>query len=95
MEGRKNDIGKLRWSLLPFKEVADVVAVLTFGATKYDDDNWQKVPNHKDRYFSACMRHLTAWCGGEKNDSETGINHLAHAVCCLLFLMWFDNRKVS
>ena len=27
---------------------------------------------------------------GEQTDSESGKHHLAHAVCCLMFLMWFD-----
>jgi hypothetical protein len=33
---------------------------------------------------------MSAYAGGEKLDAETGKNHLAHAVCCLLFLLAFD-----
>ena len=94
--GVKYDDAKLNWSLLPWKEVEDAVEVLQFGATKYSPDNWKRVPNRLDRYFSAMMRHTTAWVNGERNDQETGKSHLAHALCCLLFLMWSDkNREVS
>jgi len=91
-DGRKFDQDKPRWDLLPYREVGSVVDVLTYGAIKYEPDNWKKVPDLKNRYFAAAMRHLTAWWGGEKQDPESGIHHLAHAICCLLFIMWFDNE---
>jgi len=92
-EGRKNDSSKLRFSLLPWKAIQSVVAVLEFGAKKYALDNWKKVPQAETRYFDAAMRHILAWHQGEKKDPETGFNHLSHAVCCLLFLIWFDQEK--
>jgi hypothetical protein len=33
--GVKHDKGKPQWDLLPWKEMEDVVKVLTFGASKY------------------------------------------------------------
>lgn len=107
MKGQKYDSEKPRWSLIPFKQLTEVVKVLTAGAEKYDDYNWQDVDNGKDRYFSAAMRHFAAWKEGEridpetertgqkmgKIDPETGLSHLAHAICNLLFLMWFDDKK--
>ena len=91
-EGRKYDQGKERWGLLPWEEVRDIVKVLTVGAVKYNDNNWIKVPNAESRYFDALHRHLQAWKSGEKNDQDDGLPHLAHAGCCLLFLMWFDKK---
>lgn len=79
------------WHLMPWREVKEVAEVIDLGAKKYSPDNWKTV--EPERYFSACMRHLVSWKCGEKNDSETGKNHLAHAICCLLFLMWSDNEK--
>ncbi len=90
--GQKHDKDKPRWSLLPWAEVGDIVRVLTYGAREYGDDNWQKIPHWRDRYFSALIRHLTAWWNGEKLDSESGLSHLAHAGCCLLFLMFKDKE---
>jgi len=90
--GRKFDKGKLRWELLPYKELGEIVEIFTFGAEKYEDNNWQHVRPFRDRYYGALMRHLTAWFSGERHDPESGKSHLAHAGCCLLFLMWGDNN---
>lgn len=91
--GIKFDNGKPRWSLLPFKALAEVVDVLTYGARKYAPDNWKKVPDARTRYVDAALRHFTAYINGEKNDSETKMSHLAHAICCLLFLLAFDKGE--
>ena len=88
--GMKFDQGKPLWRLLPWIAVKAVVAVLTFGALKYAPNNWLYVKNADERYIDAALRHLTAYMSGEKNDSETGLNHLAHCICCLLFLLHFD-----
>lgn len=86
--GMKFDAGKPRWSLLPLVEVEKIVRVLTFGAAKYADSNWQLVDPSK--YHDALFRHITAWQAGEKADAETGISHLAHAGACVLFLLWHE-----
>ena len=89
-QGRKDDSAKRRYSLLPSGTVNSVVDVLEFGSKKYADNNWQIVPDAKTRYYDAAMRHLDAWFNGAVKDSETGLPHLAHAICCLMFLMYFD-----
>jgi hypothetical protein len=88
--GVKYDNGKPQWSLLPFRALTQVVEVLTYGAKKYAPDNWKKVPDARRRYIDAGFRHLTAYTTGETNDPETGKHHLAHAICCLLYLVAFD-----
>ena len=93
MEGRKDDQGKARWDLVPWEDLERIVDVFSFGAKKYEPNNWKKVPDPHNRYFAAVMRHLTAWRKGEEIDPETGIPHLAHAGCSLLFLQWFDRHK--
>ena len=92
MDGVKYDQHKDRWDLLPMREVREVIKVLTFGAQKYDDDNWKKVPDIDKRYFAAAMRHMVAYHEGKRYDEESGLNHLAHAMCCMLFMLWFDNE---
>lgn len=88
--GRKFDGNKLEYGLLPPIALKATVDVLTFGAQKYERDNWKKVPDSKRRYFDALQRHLWAWKEGEQYDPESGKHHLAHAMCCLMFLYEHD-----
>jgi len=85
-EGMKHDTGKLRWDLLPYDAVEKVVEIMTYGAKKYAPNNWQMVK--KERYFAAMMRHIVAEIGGEDCDQESGLLHLSHAACNILFLLW-------
>lgn len=86
-EGKKYDSGKPHWDLLPLSAVEPMVQVLTFGATKYDANNWQSLPDYENRYFAACMRHLRAYQSGELVDGESGLSHLAHAMTNIMFLI--------
>ena len=93
MQGKKLDQNKPRMSLLPKGALNAVIRVLEFGATKYQADNWKHVPDAKTRYYDAMQRHIDAWWQGEQKDPETGEHHLAHAICCGMFLWWFDNQQ--
>jgi hypothetical protein len=89
----KADQGKLRWSLMPWTQLKEVVKVLMIGAAKYSDDNWHQASDADiKRYKDALSRHIVDWLAGEKNDPETGLSHLAHAVCNCLFLMYYETR---
>jgi hypothetical protein len=92
MDGKKFDQEKPRYDLVPWEQIDDVAMVLTYGAIKYAPDNWMKVKGARWRYVAAAFRHLVARARGEINDSETGLPHTAHCVCCLLFLGWFDKH---
>ena len=92
VKGSKFDTGKPRFSLLPHNTLSPVLRVLEAGAVKYSVNNWQHVENPRERYYDAAMRHLYAWFNGESKDLETGESHLAHAICCLLFLLWFESN---
>lgn len=91
--GIKHDDGKDRWDLLDYNFVQEGVRVLTFGATEYGPNSWKNVPDGKERYFAALMRHLVAWRQGEKTDPQTNKSHLAHAFCNLMFLFGFDKME--
>lgn len=93
--GIKYDKEKLRWDLLPLGPIRIVIRVLMHGSRKYADDNWKKVSNARDRYYNAAMRHLTAHRDGEFVDKESGLPHLAHCICCLIFLLWIDLFKAE
>lgn len=85
--GRKFDGGKPDYGLLPPFALDEFAKVLTYGAQKYEPDNWKRVPDAKRRYFAAAQRHIWAWKRNEQNDPETALHHLAHAMCCLSFII--------
>lgn len=87
--GIKYDSSKPDYSLVPPNALDDVVKVLTYGAQKYDRNNWKFLENLDNRYFAAAQRHLWALQRGETTDEETGIHHAAHAICCMMFLLEF------
>lgn len=91
--GMKHDHGKPRWSLMPFKALGSVLDVLEYGARKYSAHNWRLVEQPFERYSDALMRHVLAYVGGEKVDSESGLHHLAHAACNALFLLHFERDR--
>lgn len=93
-EGMKFDDGKLRHDLLPLYPVHEVIRVLMYGAQKYNDHNWKEVDELRSRYYNASKRHIDAWWDGELHDPETGLHHLAHAVCSLVFLMQAEEEEI-
>ncbi|QOI69527.1 hypothetical protein XaavBphi31_30 [Xanthomonas phage Xaa_vB_phi31] len=88
--GLKFDAGKVRPSLLiqgmP-RALLRVADVLTFGAKKYEAHSWKQVENGEERYNDAKLRHMFAEALGDNQDSESGIEHLAHEICNSLFLL--------
>lgn len=91
MAGQKYDNAKPRFSLIPDSALWQVMAVLEFEADKYGQDNWRNITNAHEWYFNACHHHLNAWWQGEGVYDKSGLPHLAHATCCLLFLMAVNN----
>ncbi len=87
----KHDGGKPRTDLLDTYALLEVAKVLEFGARKYAPWNWAKGIEFS-RLQGATLRHLLAFQGGEDIDPESGLPHLAHAMCCLMFLLSMTQR---
>jgi len=85
----KFDDGKLPLHLLSTEAMNQTAAVLAFGADKYAEHNWRK-GFAWSRPLAAAMRHITAFNAGEDKDPESGLSHLAHAACCIMFLLEFE-----
>ena len=94
MAGIKYDKGKLRLDLVSPEFEKGLASVLTYGAEKYGPGNWEKGLKYS-RVFGAIRRHLLAWQLGEDLDSETGIHHLHHAACELMFLSTYEERGMT
>lgn len=82
----KFDDNKVPVELLPTQALEEIAKVLAFGAKKYDSWNWAKGFKWT-RLIGAAIRHLYAYQRGEDKDPESGLSHLAHAGCCILFLL--------
>lgn len=89
MSSKKFDEGKPRMDLLPGSALKEVAKVLANGAAKYGDHNWRLGMKHS-RLIGAALRHLHAHNDGQDIDAESGLPHLAHAACCLLFLTAYN-----
>lgn len=94
VSGVKFDAGKPRMELLPMDALIGVAEVLTFGAKKYSDRNWEQGMDW-GRFQGALLRHMAAFSQGEDNDPETGLPHLDHAACCILMLSAYQKRNVG
>jgi hypothetical protein len=86
-KGVKHDQHKPRFDLIPPHAERQVAEVLEYGARKYAPDNWRKVDDARARYLAAARRHINAWQAHETNDPESGLNHLAHAIASLMFIL--------
>ena len=92
-EGKKNDRGKLRFDLITPEMEEALAEILTHGATKYEDRNWEKGIKYS-RIYAALRRHLNAWVRGNIFDRDSNLPHLSHAFCCLAFLITYDGRRM-
>ena len=95
----RDNNGKLRWGLVDFNSLEELVMVLEFGAKKYDENNWKKGLLTID-ICESMLRHIFAYLSGENRDKESGISHIGHILCNAMFLNYmsknkpeFDNRK--
>jgi hypothetical protein len=86
--GKTYDAGKLRFDLIPPEWETALAEVMSAGAVKYADRNWEKGLSWSRRYGSM-RRHMNAFWAGEDYDKETGLPHLAHAAWNALALLTF------
>lgn len=93
---KKNDLGKLEWSLMPEEALEQVVKVLMFGK-KYGAWNWLDNANQVEysRFMDAIERHFKAYKRGANRDAESNLHHLAHVITNCLFLMTYDIKTIG
>lgn len=94
MSALKFDQEKPRMDLLSRVALEGCAWVLTFGARKYADNNWRKGFKWS-RLIGAAMRHLTAIMDGEDTDPESGLPHVDHLACCVMFLSEHQKKNLG
>ena len=95
---QKLDAGKPPLGLLSTTALTKIAEVMAIGAEKYAAHRWRSGMEWQ-RLLNAALRHLLAYNDGQDTDEETGLSHLAHLGCCVIFLLEyeethreFDNR---
>lgn len=90
----KFDQGKLRYDLIPPEADLGLANVLSYGAQKYEDRNWEKGTDYM-RIVGAIKRHLAAFEMGQDIDPQTGLLHVDQVATNVAFLQTFVRRKIG
>lgn len=77
-----------RYDLIPVQPLEYLARLYGKGAEKYDDNNWAKGYDWKFSY-AAMQRHANQFWGGEDNDPEMGLPHLASVAWHAFTMMYF------
>ena len=85
MAGLRYNEGKTRHDLVPAFAQEQYAKVLTLGANKYAERNWE-AGMAWSKVIASLKRHLLAIERGEDYDQETGLLHSAHVMCNAAFL---------
>ena len=86
--GLRYNKGKQRFDLVHPLAHRDMVDILTMGANKYFDRNWENGLSWTS-VIASLKRHLDAIERGEDYDEESGKLHIAHVACNVHFLNTF------
>lgn len=87
--------GKVRHDLIPQWPIEQLALVYTYGAKKYDSDNWRKGLRWRKDVIGPLLRHLWKWIRGEKLDEESGLPHLAMVLWNTCALMEYERCSVG
>lgn len=79
-------VRKAPLSVVPMGVVAEIGVGMLEGASKYGRHNYRGVGVRASVYFDATMRHLISWWEGEDLDPDSGMSHIAKALCSLAVL---------
>lgn len=91
-KGMKFDEEKNRLELVDALAIEGIGKVLTFGAKKYSADNWRNGIEYT-RLIGAIKRHLSSIEQGEDIDPESGLPHIDHIGCEVMFLSNFMKTR--
>lgn len=93
-----NYIEKPPMHLLDKEAMFETARVLGFGAQKYAEENWRGGGAYNlgtKRPLAAALRHIHQYLEGEVVDEDSGLNHLGHAMCEVMFALAADMRGKS
>ena len=89
--GGTKDQKDIQLSQMPYEALQELGRVYSFGARKYDRYNFRR-GYAWSLSFDALLRHLFAWWGGQDDDTESGLSHMAHACWHTMCLIFFSKK---
>lgn len=94
-EGMKFDERKLRYDLILPSILEYLAFVYTYGAIKYDDNNYKKLDDIDKRYEGALFRHFQDHRKGNKFDKDSGLLHAGQVFWNAGTLLWNELEKLE
>ncbi len=79
---------------IPVEVLMEWGRVFTMGEKKYGRNNWRLGTDWYEFYGSA-LRHLFAFWGGEDEDPESGLSHLAHALWNIGAIRYYQMHQLG
>jgi hypothetical protein len=86
--GLRYDDGKTPYDILSPISLEGTALILELGAVKYELRNWEKGMAWS-RVIGPTFRHLVKFVAGEDLDQETGMPHVHHIACNVMFLQHY------
>ena len=93
-EAGRYDAGKIRHDLIPAWAIEEIAKVYTYGANKYDDNNWWKGMKWS-KVMGPLERHYNKWKRGKIVDEESGCLHLAMVAWNAIALMCYQKNQLG
>lgn len=91
MAAERHNQNKLRWNLVDFKSVEEMLKVLEFGAVRYAPDNWKKGLN-KEEILESTQRHLVELFNNNTIDDDSKLHHMGHIMCNAMFYLFHERN---
>lgn len=91
-EAKHFDTGKAPLEQIPWESLKMIADCFAYGEGKYSKFNWC----HGMAWLKlagSCCRHLYKWIGGEDNDDESGLSHMAHLATDAIMLCWYISKQ--
>ena len=87
--------GKPDWTLIDFKSLRPLVDVMTYGAKKYDVDNWKLPCENPRQHLQSAMRHMLELVDGNEIDDESGCLHSGHVIANMMMYNYHKHRNIK
>lgn len=94
-QATRNNKGKLRWTLIDYSVLEEMLKVLEGGANAYGVENWKK-GLHREEILESIQRHLVSLIKKIETDPQFGAHHVGHIMAnCMFYFYHHQNNTFS